>query len=928
MLLVGDLNARVATPTILHKVNPDTTVNSHGRKLLKLCKQHNFNIINGMNAQCDSNFTFFRGKTRSQNDICLTNDNKIIKSFKILKRFLISDHSPCEIVLNLDQSIPLDFVENLSKDLLNDNHYDRYHSLKPIMKLKKLDTTQVAHEFNKIAAEMDVIIDNNCLDTAAIAEMYEHKIYDACRENKKVRKPIKDNSIYRDNRNSHNLQAIAEMNFYTFNVLMDSNASQEEYIPYLEQYNKYRELAIIKQDEEFNTKTNNKWKNMNKNDTKKLWQCIDWKDKHNDIDGKPSDEMIDTYFRSIFQSTKICNDPTTDNSIRKINDFELNIPLLDDNVNINEFNLALKEIGNGTGYDGIHPTIVTLFTPELKDGLVKLLNKILGNTYPDIWKQQLLISLNKKGSTTKNPKLRGIAISSILPKILDIILNNRFNMWFKSNATQAGYKKSQGCLLQIFGIILMIELANSVNKSLFLGLLDYEKAFDYINRSDLIDTLMLKGAGKRFVKTIHGMYDRTVYTPKISASKVGNQITARYGVTQGRKTSANFFTFSIDNMPANLSKNDELFREVHVLQLADDTALPKSSLSNLKSSFVEIMKYSESKYMHINFDKTHYLHLVKSNQITEDIIIGDIMIKSASKNQCLYLGMLFTNTNDIKDLIIANLKHRAVNKIKFYNWLDINIETSIVIKLRVLDSCMYSSMLYGCEVWWRLEDVKDELLKEEREILKRILGVKRGTSNDHIYIELSRPDIVSRIKDRQYNFFSKILLLPEEDAIVKQMITYCKDLPICEYYNKLINTNKTDNINNRRQRVVNSQSSMDIRYTSLCDENFIIYNSFLPEKYRITLTRWRLSCFKLRIETGRYDNTSRNDRLCRKCDLLQIEDEEHVLIECSYYNNIRATYNNILAKYESAKDILNPKSTHDASMIAKYIIAIEKRHDT
>ena len=62
-----------------------------------------------------------------------------------------------------------------------------------------------------------------------------------------------------------------------------------------------------------------------------------------------------------------------------------------------------------------------------------------------------------------DPKLRGIAISSIIPKIYDIILNNRFNMWYCPNLQQAGFRPQQGCLIQIFTIFLMIELANYNN---------------------------------------------------------------------------------------------------------------------------------------------------------------------------------------------------------------------------------------------------------------------------------------------------------------------------------------------------------------------------------------------------------------------------------------------------------------------------------
>ena len=146
---------------------------------------------------------------------------------------------------------------------------------------------------------------------------------------------------------------------------------------------------------------------------------------------------------------------------------------------------------------------------------------------------------------------------------------------------------------------------------------------------------------------------------------------------------------------------DELFQEIELLQLADDTALPNSSLEQLTISFEELIDYSIRKLMHINFDKTNYLHMSKFNPITEDIVIHDnIVITSAPNNQCVYLGMLFTNTNDIKDLMRANLKNKAFNIAKYYDWLDMNENTSISIKLRVLGNCMYSSLLYGCEVWW------------------------------------------------------------------------------------------------------------------------------------------------------------------------------------------------------------------------------------
>ena len=124
--------------------------------------------------------------------------------------------------------------------------------------------------------------------------------------------------------------------------------------------------------------------------------------------------------------------------------------------------------------------------------------------------------------------------------------------------------------------------------------------------------------------------------------------------------------------------------------------------------------------MHINFNKTHYLLMSEDKIIiTDSVIDNNIVITAAPKNHCVYLCMLLTNTNGIIDLIRANLKYKAFNIAKYFDWLSNNGHTLVIIKLRVLDNCMYSSLLYGCEVWWKVDHIiKDELLKDERKNTK------------------------------------------------------------------------------------------------------------------------------------------------------------------------------------------------------------------
>ena len=72
-----------------------------------------------------------------------------------------------------------------------------------------------------------------------------------------------------------------------------------------------------------------------------------------------------------------------------------------------------------------------------------------------------------------------------------------------------------------------------------------------------------------------------------------------------------------------------------------------------------------------------------------------------------------------------------------------------------------------------------------------------------------------------------------------------------------------------------------------------IYESFLREDLRIILTRWRLSCIPLLVETGRYKGIEREARLCSLCNV--VEDEVHALFDCKAYNNLRLGREDLLS---------------------------------
>ena len=456
-------------------------------------------------------------------------------------------------------------------------------------------------------------------------------------------------------------------------------------------------------------------------------------------------------------------------------------------------------------------------------------------------------------------------------------------------------------------------------------ILDYEKAFDFVNRAHIINHLKEKGAGARFIRNVASMYEETSYIPKLG-NKIGESIVAKHGVTQGRQTSTSFFSFEVQDMAKSISAPGSIMNKHNVLQLADDSALLSEKKVFLNTQFTQCLTFSKNIFMFPNIDKTVFLHL-NENTDTEPIAIDEsTVIKPAKNKEYVYLGVKFVASNDMVIHIRKNLSSRTLNIHKYNEWLLVNEATPIKVKVHVLYTCMFKAYLYGVEAWWKIDEVADEILLLERKLLKRILCVKSSVPDDIIYLELDRADILASIKQRQYGFFENLMKLSAEEAVARRIVDAHPDLSFSSYYNQIEKNVEKDNKVRRLRNLRESSSTQLDRYRKLIDVkyNHVVYD-FLPEHLRIVVTRWRLSNHDLRIETGRYEQPilERRLRTCESC-VSVVEDEEHVIFYCPTYNNIRMKYRDLLQKYPQIENIFNPQCMVDAVALGKLLLDIEE----
>ena len=71
-----------------------------------------------------------------------------------------------------------------------------------------------------------------------------------------------------------------------------------------------------------------------------------------------------------------------------------------------------------------------------------------------------------------------------------------------------------------------------------------------------------------------------------------------------------------------------------------------------------------------------------------------------------------------------------------------------------------------------------------------------------------------------------------------------------------------------------------------------IYDMYgFSDRYRVDMTRFRLSSHRLKVETGRWSRIEKNLRLCSCSN--QVQDEFHVLNNCDISHNLRTEFNQL-----------------------------------
>ena len=139
--------------------------------------------------------------------------------------------------------------------------------------------------------------------------------------------------------------------------------------------------------------------------------------------------------------------------------------------------------GKAPGLDIIHAELAKASGPTAVNVLHMLCVKIWDTgIWPQEWKQQELVMLNKNGNNEECGNYQTIALINHTSKILLRIILNRLQKKITEELPeeQAGFQKGQATAELICALQIMIEKLIKTKETAFVTFIDYSKAFDNV----------------------------------------------------------------------------------------------------------------------------------------------------------------------------------------------------------------------------------------------------------------------------------------------------------------------------------------------------------------------------------------------------------------------------------------------------------------
>ena len=638
---------------------------------------------------------------------------------------------------------------------------------------------------------------------------------------------------------------------------------------------------------------------------------------------------------------------------------------------LDEVEIGIKKLANGKACDsdGLSAELLKWALEPLLPPVAYIVNEAMSKGFPLDWQRNWIKAIHKGGDKNALTNYRTIMISSLFAKLVSTLLEKRISKWAEENDKrargQAGFRAQHSTTDHLITLRVLFDEARRTGNTLYCCFVDFKKAFDTIPRGGLWERMRKIGVPEHLQAGVGKLYEQVRCKLRTCAELVGD-FESNIGVKQGCPLSPTLFGLFIDALEEYLagladSVDGPMLGGYVVLLLlyADDVVLMAYEEKGLHLLLQRLAAFCEDSGLEVNVAKTKIL-LVKTFQPKHipSFLFKGKQIENVSSFK--YLGIDVPSDHKWGKAVERRLEAATGHYYAFENMCTQQEISSWRVRCTLFDALVVQTVLYGVEVWGGSipPSTWNDIEKLQKQSLRRFLGVRRTTPYATMLLETGcRPiefhamirviDYVWKISGWkcsrlpkaakevsikiQKNHKSKIL----SSGWMLDIQTWFKRWGVDNFLNSKVKKNEEFSaalITNMwtKWKMAEKKSKLDYYCSQVNpggEEKYVkggaaqgYITAAISIHTRGNIARMRLRSHSLEIEMGAWAQIDRCNRLCKVCNEGKIEDEWHVIIECSQYRRIRSTFEAYLQEKTSLAAIFEDTPPRIlGSLIAKIL---------
>ena len=496
-------------------------------------------------------------------------------------------------------------------------------------------------------------------------------------------------------------------------------------------------------------------------------------------------------------------------------------------------NIVQDMPNKNSSVDGITARIVKISFEAVGDKFLQVVNTSLEKgEFPKKWKKSMVIPIDKIKNTIQCEEFRPINMVPSYEKLLELIVSEQLVEYVENNSLltkfQAGFRHNNSCESALQTVL--VDWKSAINNRKVVGIvfLDFQRAFETINRELLLLKMEKMGIGGYVLKWFQEYLCDRVQCTKYNNS-VSSEKNTQFGVPQGTVLGPKLFIMYINDIVLHVKR-------CQIQLFADDTLLfsvgenVKSVIEDLNYDLKNLYRWLTDNNLKLNINKTKFM-IVKNkylmtNTNTDGVVINTNKIEQVKETK--YLGVIIDEHLSFSKHA-TYITNKVAKKVNVLGRIGHNLTQWT--KQTIYRSIINPHFQYCSTILFLLSNSEINVLqKKQNQALRIILKCNRYTSINSMLDRVNMFSVKQILTLNTLIFIFKILhgLLPEHL------------LDHCTFVNEIHDHFTRTNNNLYVQTVRTNYAQNDIFHKGL-----IMYNSLPREMTNCnSISKFKKLCYK------------------------------------------------------------------------------------